>query len=246
MANPPTAPQTPAGDDRNLVQVDETYLAPTFDDRVQAFWKKNQTLIVLGCAALLLVIVGRGAISIRQDHQRSAQAANYAAAGDDATALAAFAADHSGSMLAGVAELRLGDLALAAADYAQARGHYDTARLALAGTPFAARLDLSRAITVLQSGEVAGGTAALQALADDVNLAAEARAEATYHLASLAAEASDRDRVTSLVERIGTLAPMSTWNQRAMMLLAMLPAAPATPATPAAAGDAPAIIFPQP
>ena len=39
---------------------------------------------------------------------------------------------------------------------------------------------------------------------------------------------------------------MSTWNQRAMMLLAMLPAAPATPATPAAAGDAPAIIFPQP
>jgi hypothetical protein len=245
MANPPTTPLPPAGDDRNLVQVDETYLAPTFEDRVQAFWEKNKSLIVLACAAVLLVIVGRGATSIWQDHQRSAQAADYAAAGDDATALAAFAADHSGSVLAGVAELRLGDLALVAADYAKARGHYDTARLALAGTPFAARLDLSRAIAVLKSGEVAGGTAALQALADDVNLAADARAEATYHLASLAADTGDRDRVTSLVERIGNLTPLSTWNQRATMLLAMLPAAPATPATPAA-GDAPAITFPQP
>ena len=33
-------PNTPAGDDRNLITVDENYLAPSFEDRLQMFWAK--------------------------------------------------------------------------------------------------------------------------------------------------------------------------------------------------------------
>src|SRR5471032_1018138 len=44
----PSSPK-PAGDDRNLVAVDENYVAMSFEDKLQIFWKKNGTGVLALC-----------------------------------------------------------------------------------------------------------------------------------------------------------------------------------------------------
>ena len=43
------SPSSPAGDDRNLVPVDENYIAPSFEDRLALFWAKNSKSVLMVC-----------------------------------------------------------------------------------------------------------------------------------------------------------------------------------------------------
>jgi hypothetical protein len=70
------------------------------------------------------------------------------------------------------------------------------------------------------------------------------RAEAAFHLASLAVEAKDANEAQRLVDQLMQIDVSSPWTQQAMMLRASLPATPApaaAPATPAPSGAAPAV-----
>lgn len=223
MSTTPPASVPPPGDDRNLVQVDESYLAPSFEDKVQHFWGKHRSLIVGGCVVVLAVILARGGVAWWQERQNAAVAAAYAEAKDDA-GLKAFVAAHGGTDLAGVAYLQLADRAFTAGDFSSATTNYNLARAILGDSPLAGRLALGLAITQIKSGETDAGQAALQALADDATATPAIRAEAAYHLASLAATAGDRGRVAVLADRISTIEPDSSWSQRATILLTTLPA----------------------
>jgi predicted negative regulator of RcsB-dependent stress response len=239
LMSTPAQPTPPsAGDDRHPATVDQTSLEPGFEARLTEFWARNRGLILAAFLLVALIIAGRSGWEWLQQRRLQQQAAAYAAASSEAQ-LKAFAAEHSGSALAGVAHLRVADEAYADRRYAEALTSYQQARRSLDQTPLLGRVRLGIAMTTLKQGDTAAGKNALQDLANDVGVAKPLRAEAAYHLASLALEVGDSAEVTRWVELISAIEPTGMWAQRAMMLRASAPAA-----APASSAEEPAISFP--
>jgi hypothetical protein len=234
MSTPATPPQpTPAGDDRNLVAIDPSTML-SFEDRVTLFWEKNRKIIYLVCGLIVGGIVGRGALDYSARQKELAVQAAYAAATTN-DQLKSFASAHTGHALAGVALVRIADTAYQAGKAAEAVSAYDSALSALKTGPLAARAKLGRALSKAVSGKVADGTAELKTLADDTAELKSIRAEALYHLTSLAVDAVNAADAQKYVDQLMKLDVSSSWTQRAMALRASLPAAPAA-AEPAKAG----------
>lgn len=226
-----------SGDDRNLVTIDENYLAPTFEDKLLMFWEKNGRAVITVVVVAALAIVARWAFGAYAESRERAIAAEYAAAKDSA-ALKAFAQAHPEAELAGVAQLRIADEAYTAGNFAAAQADYDAAAKALSGQVLGDRARLGAAISKLQAGDAAGGKAALEALAKDVVFTRTLRAEAAFHLALQARDAGQPAEAKKMIELVLTADATGLWAQRAMQLQSSLPAEPA-PAAPAAVESAP-------
>lgn len=214
-----------AGDDRNLVPVDENYLAPTFEDRLRLFWAKNSRAVLAGCALVLLVILGKGAYEFVVAQREQAVAAEYAAATSDGQ-LKAFAASHGDHVLGGLAQLGLADKAYSAGNYAEARTAYDRAAGSLKANSFGQRARLGAAMSALQAGAAPDGEAALKQLSADLTADKLVRSEAAYHLASLSAQAGNIAEAIRLIEQATVIHPEGHWADRASMLRSTLPATP--------------------
>ena len=221
-----------SGDDRNLVTIDENYLAPTFEDKLLMFWEKNGRAVITVVVVAALAIVARWAFGAYAESRERAIAAEYAAAKDSA-GLKAFAQAHPEAELAGVAQLRIADEAYAAGNFAAAQADYDAAAKALSGQVLGDRARLGAAISKLQAGDAAGGKAALEALAKDVVFTRTLRAEAAFHLALQARDAGQPAEAKKMIELVLTADATGLWAQRAMQLQSSLPAEPAPAATPA-------------
>ena len=189
---------------------------------MQAFWEKNRNLILLACAATLLAIVAREGWQYFSALREQGVQEEYARIADKSDKLAVFAEANSGHALAGVAYLRLADDTYAAADYKQAAGIYQKAAGALKNEALLGRAKLGAAMSQLSAGDKTAGEAALKALGADQTIPKGVRAEATYHLASLAYEAGNFSETRKLVEEVGKLDANGGWSQRATMLLATL------------------------
>jgi hypothetical protein len=226
---PHSAPSS--GDDRNLVTVDENYLAPSFEDRLRLFWEKNSRAVLAAIALVLVVILAKGGYEIVHAQNEKAVAADYAAATTDEQ-LEAFVAAHSGHVLGGLAQLRLADSAYSAGNYTGARAAYDKASGILKSNTFGQRARLGSAVSAIQAGATAEGEAALKQLSSDLNLDKIVRAEATCTLASLAAAAGDSAEAIRLIEQTTTIDPDGPWAERATMLRATLPAVVSAPSDP--------------
>ena len=235
---PLTTPSS--GDDRNLITIDENYLAPTFEDRLRIFWEKNSRAVLAAIALVLVVILAKGGYEIVHAHNEKAVAADYAAATTDEQ-LKAFIAAHSDHVLGGLAQLRVADTAYAAGNYTEARGAYDRAAGILKSNTFGQRARLGSAISAVHAGAAAEGEAALKQLSSDLNLEKIVRAEATCTLASLAAAAGNSTEAIRLIEQTTTIDPDGPWAERATMLRATLPAVVSD--RPAAAEVVPAVSF---
>jgi len=228
-ATPP--PPTPAGDDRNLVAVDAT-TAVSFEDKLRVFWTKNRNAITGLCIGIALAIIAKGGWDYLGRQKEASVGKAYA----DATTpeqLKTFATSHPDHELGGVARIRLADDAYKAGKFAEAVTGYDQAIAALKEGPLVARAKIGSALARLQTGQAAEATKALKELADDSKQFKAVRAEAAYHLTSLAVEAKNADEAQKLVDQLMQLDVSSPWTQRAMSLRASLPASPA-PAVPAA------------
>jgi hypothetical protein len=235
MPTPATPSQpTPAGDDRNLVAVDETYLAPSFEDRLHGFWKKNGTAVLVLLALVLAGIVAKGGWDYLAAQKEAGVQKDYA----DATTpekLKTFAAAHPGHTLGAVAQLRLADDAHTAGKAADAVSGYEQAAAALKTGPLAARAQLGLAMAKIAAGKTAEGETALKALAGDAAQLKGVRTEAAYQLASLAAEAGRTEDVKKYSDQVAQIDAASPWNQRALSLRASLPAPSVIEVKPAAA-----------
>ncbi len=205
---------------------------PGFEVLVQAFWEKNRSLILFGCAAALLAIVGREGWQYVSAMREKGVQQEYAKVADRADKLAAFADAHAGHVLAGVAYLQLADQRFEAADYKQAAAFYVKATGNLKNESLLGRARLGNAISLLEGGDQLAGEAALQALGADATVLKAVRAEAIYHLASLAFDAGKTDEVKKFVEEVTKIDLAGAWSQRATALLANL-AADDSPADPA-------------
>ena len=241
MTTPATPSSPKSGDDRNLVAVDENYIAPTFEDRLRLFWEKNGTIVLVLCGLVLAAILAKGGWDYLQSQKEGEIGRAYAAASTPEQ-LKAFAAAHPGHSLAGIVQLRLADDAYAAGKSAEALGGYEQAVAAIKAGPLAARAGLGRALAKIQAGKAADGAAELKQISGNASELKGLRAEATYHLASLAAESGTAAEVQTYSEQLMKIDPSSPWAQRAMALRASLPT-PA-PATVAPSDATPAEVAP--
>jgi predicted negative regulator of RcsB-dependent stress response len=240
MTATPSDPQS-AGNERDPLDLEQSPIALTFEDKLRLFWRRHRTLLIVGCLAVALAIAGVGIYDYVENENEAKIEAAYAAA-KTPEALKAFAEANSEHTLGGVAFTRLADDAMLAGKMADAQANYEKATKILKDGPLAARAKLGLAVAKVIGGKTAEGTAELKALVDDPNQLKGIRAEAGYHLASLAAEAgvaADVEKYSVLLMQID---PASIWAQRAIILRAELPVT----AAPNAAIPAPAIQFTPP
>jgi hypothetical protein len=131
----------------------------------------------------------------------------------------------------------LADEAYTAGKAADALAGYDKVVTILKTGPLVARAQLGRALAKVQAGKGTEAITDLRQLAGDAAQSKGARAEAAYHLTSLAAEAANAADVQKYSDQLMQLDPSGPWTQRALMLRASLPvASAAAPADVPAAG----------
>jgi hypothetical protein len=215
------------------------------DEALLGFWEKYRDPIVIGCIVVLLGIVGWNGVKYFSEQKEAGIERDYAEA-TTPDKLRAFVDAHPDHALAGVAELRVADAAYQAGQNADALAAYDRAASMLKGGILAARAQLGGAIVKIQAGQATDGVATLHQLADDPKQVSQIRAEAYFHLASLAAEAGRAAEVQQISTELMQVEPSSPWTQRAFGLQAKVPVT-AAPAAAAAATPAPAgtIAFPS-
>ncbi len=227
---PPPAPDSPPVD-----AAPAPVAAPSFEVIVHAFWAKNRNFIFGICAAALVAIVGREGWQYFSAQREAEVQAEYARLAEQPTKLAAFAEAHSGHALAAVAALKLADSKFSAGDFAGAATGYAQAARQLKNEALVGRAQLGAAISQFSGSDKTAGVAALKKLGADAAVLKSVRAEATYHLASIAAAAGQADEVKQLAEQISQLDAAGAWAQRATMLLSTLPATSPATVAPAAA-----------
>ncbi|HWA08211.1 MAG TPA: tetratricopeptide repeat protein [Opitutaceae bacterium] len=228
MSTPATPSDSHPADDRNLVPADESQGGLTLDEKLHRFWKDNRQLVIGACVVVLVAILAYGGWEMRQGSQERQIEGDYAAA-NTPEKLRAFAAANSSHTLAGIALLRLADDAYAADKFADAQVNYDQAAAALKTGPLAARAQLGAAMARIGAGKTAEGESALRQISGDTAQLKGVRAEASYHLAKLAADAGRSADVAKLSDQLMQMDPSSPWTQRAFALRAALPP-PAAPA----------------
>ena len=223
--NSKTVPDQPAGHGTALY----------YEEKLQSFWKKNRNTLVAACAAVLLVVAGRGIWEIfKIQREKSIQTAYAAAVTPES--LRTFIREHPGHRLAGVASLRLADDEYSSAKYTEALADYGAAAEALRGTPFDGRARLGQAVCKVRSGMAADGETQLKQLASDLTQLTTVRAESAYFLASIAADRGRTDDAKKYADQVQQIEPQGIWAQRALSLSASLasPSAPPSISLPTA------------
>ena len=144
----------------------------------------------------------------------------YARIADRPEQLATFAAANAGHPLAGVAYLQIADSKYVAADYRAAADNYKKATAIITNGGLLGRAKLGAAMSQLNAGEQAAAETALKAIGADAALPRGARAEALYHLATLAHDAGNAAEVGRLLAEMNKIDANGVWAQRATTLLA--------------------------
>ncbi len=239
MSSQPTPqPKSPlSSDEPKVVSADGTPLPePTFEERAQVFWIENKKTILLSCALVLAVLLGKEFVLYYLEQREKATGVEFATAENDVAKLRAFTAAHASHPLAGLAWLALGDAAFKEGKYAEAVAAYGKAAPLTAGSVFGGRALIGQAFSQSVAGEKAKAEEAFKAIAADLKLSAGTRSEAKYHLAVLAAEGGRFADARKALDEVQAIDVAGTWTQRAMILRMSLPPAPVAPdATPAAA-----------
>jgi hypothetical protein len=217
----PSAPQ-PSGDDRKFVPAATSPAGLDLEDRVHLFWSQNKQTVLIVIAAVFLGIIAKGGWEYYTNQKELGVQQEFAAA-NTPEKLKAFAAAHAGHALAGVAQLQLADQAYAAGKSAEAAAAYTQALTRLPAGPLASRAKLGSAMSSLQAGKTAEGETALKQIVADAAQPKGTRAEAAYHLASLAQSQGHNDDARKLCDQVSQIDPSGSWMQRAMMLRATLP-----------------------
>lgn len=213
-------PNSPAAE-QNKDQADAP-AGPDFATDVQKFWEKNRTMVLMLCVVVLLVIIGfQGVRYFNEMRDQNAKEAYAKVATGSPERLAAFAAEYPNHPLAGVAQLQMADAKYSAGDFSAALAGYQKAQTALTNATLKARARLGGAVSRLANGDQAGAEADLKALGADASTDKNIRAEATFHLATIANEAGRSDEFRQLLGEVEKLDGMGAWAQRAMQLRAV-------------------------
>lgn len=207
--------------------------ADAFADQMQGFWEKNRFFILVLIASVLAIILAReGWLAYGAMRERGIQA-EYAKI-ERIDQLPRFAEEHAGHALAGAAWLRVADDAYAKNDFRAAATHYTKAAGSLDNVALKSRARLGAAMSQIAAGDQTAGEAALKALHADASATSTLRAEAAFHLATLAHTAGRSDEARQHLDEVAKIDAMGFWAQRAFGLRAQIEATqPAAPAVTA-------------
>jgi hypothetical protein len=202
----------------------DTPVAPNFEETLRKFWAKNSKVILLACATVFVVIIAKGGLEYFRTQKEKEIGAAYAAA-STSEKLKSFASQHPDHLLGAAATLRLADEAYSAGKYAEAAAGYQKAAAVFKTGPFGGRALLGAAISKVLGGQTPDGEAQLKKLTDDATQPKVTRAEAAYHLGTIAMDAGRTDDAVKYFDLVGTLDPLGNWSRRSMMHRSSLPAA---------------------
>ena len=212
-----------AGDDRNLVVVDESFAEADFEDRAWLFWQRRRK-VVFGLVALaFLGVLGWGAWNLYQKHALAELQAAYQQL-DDSAGYLAFAQAHPDTPLGRMAVLQAADELYAKGQYKDAAPVYAQAVTAWQADPVGQRARLGHALSLLQGGDPTTGRQELETLANDSQVLDNFRAEAGYYVAVLSLQAGDIDGAHGWIERVAGLPDAGTWGREATDLAQLAPA----------------------
>ena len=193
--------------------------AADLDHHLKTFWEKYNRPILVICCVILAGIVGKDGWDYFTAQREEGIEKEFAAATTPAMQRA-FVEAHPDHSLAGVAELQIGDAAYAANQVPDALAAYSRALDILKTGPLAARAELGLGMVKIQSNRVEEGEATLRQLVNDAQGYTPIRAEAAYHLASLAASAGRAAELQNLSTQLMQIDPNSPWTERAFTLQA--------------------------
>jgi tetratricopeptide (TPR) repeat protein len=220
----PIDPQTPG-----TPPAADAPVAPDFELTLRKFWEKYAKIILLTCAAVLVVILAQGGLKFFRAAKEKEIAAAYANA-STSERLKSFAAEHPDHLLGAAAMLRLADEAYAAGQYSDAVTQYQKAAAIFKSGPFGGRALLGAAISKIKSAQASEGEAQLKQLADDTAQPKVIRAEAAYHLAAHVLDAGRTDDAIKHLDLVNSIDPTSNWARLALMIRATLSTPTPTPA----------------
>lgn len=230
--------QPPAGDDRNLVVVDEDFVNADTEDKLWLFWERHQGTIVRTATAIVVGIIAYLAYFFWHESRQQDIGIEFTACQDEA-ARRAFAKSHEGEPLAAVALIEVADDLKKAGKFPEAAKAYDEAgRLAgLAGkapavTTLAVRARLYAALSRQETGD-AKAEESIIAVAEDVSAPETLRGFAMLTLVNNAVAKGDKAKATQWLNamdkrlRVGHI-----WNSDKAMLVQTEPSLvlPLTPA----------------
>ena len=224
-----STPQPAKGDERNVVAVDPAAPQATLEERLAKLWAENRTFIIGGIVLVLVAIIGRYAWDSHVAAQQREISAAFGLA-ETAEQKIAFARDHEGHPLAGVALIGAADEAYAKADYITAGQRYAQAAAVLKEPLILARARLGEAVCALQGGSASKGDELLRKVGGDATAPEAIRAEAWYHLAAHLRDSGDVAGAREAIAKVSEVSPRGLWAMRAAGLAAKLPADSAVPA----------------
>ncbi|MFO8027454.1 MAG: hypothetical protein R6U56_07305, partial [Opitutales bacterium] len=176
----PTLPDDQQGDERNLIDAEESEEV-SIEDRIHLYWMENKGFIS-GCIAVLaLLIIGFNGMKIYVSYAEDKIQSAYAEA-SAGNSLDDFAKAHADKTLGGVAALEVADNAYTSEDYDTAIEFYGIALDSLENDVLLGRARIGHAFATYYNGEQDKGLDQLRALAADADLPEAIRAEAAYHL----------------------------------------------------------------
>lgn len=217
----------PAGDDRNLVIVDEDFAQADSEDRLWLFWERNRDRIVGGTIAIVVGLVAWFAVQSWIESRAEALRAEYAEIKDDA-GRAAFAQAHPGEILAAVALLEVADSlkaagkpAVTAYDAAAVAADAATASPAVQAIGWRARL---YAGLLAQESGAPDATGRLTRVAEAGNAPDALRGPAMLALARGALAKSDANGARGWLDKMDRqLGPNHPWREEQRQLIASEP-----------------------
>ena len=211
-----------AGDDRNIVAVDEAYKEASLEDKLYLFWEKYSSWIVAGIVAIFVGLILYFALEYLAERREASIQAEYAAAGT-IEEKSAFAHDYSGHLLAGTAALEVADHRFEEEAYEAAAEYYALAAESLGRHVLQGRARLGEAMALIMLDRLDEAATVLSDLSADQEALLALRMEAAYNLAALAFERGDYDKVRETAAFVEEEDLMGFWSGRVTRLVDDIP-----------------------
>lgn len=199
----------------------------SLEDRIRVAWERNGGMVYVVLCVLAAAVLAKGGLDYYSAQKELAIQQAYAAC-SASDMLKAFADSHRGHPLAGLAELRVADMAYASGKFADAATAYGQAVADIPAGPLLSRARLGLAMSQAESGKAADAEAGLRLILGDTNELKPIRCEAAYHLASLEVSQGRTGEVQRLTEQLMQIDPSSPFAERIVSLRSSLPG-PAVP-----------------
>lgn len=215
LENAKGAVSATAGDDRNLVSIDDAMTDVEFSDRIWLLWERKKGHFITAGLIIVLVVAGYFAVDYIRAHAHNSMQEAYAQAQGEPAELAAFAAEHPKTALGGVAFLQLADEAYESGAFAKAAELYGQAQTGLSQTALLGRTLLGRGIALARDGQTEEARKQLGSLVENTAVLGALRGQAAFDLIVLETNAGQKAAAEAWLKRVREIPGAGIWAEQA-------------------------------